>query len=141
MDLFSWLSLIVFALVVLYTFRRSRRPTLSQRLEELAKRLGVEPDYGRPETPKPDSGWGRGARPVPDIRREPMTAAIDSSSGRGAVDPIPAATRAAFPSRAARRLGIENASNLRRAVVLAAVLDRCPGLAPVSQRDTGHWNN
>jgi len=56
-------------------------------------------------------------------------------------DAIPLAKPAGFPSQAAQRLGIRNAGDLRRAVVLAAVLDQCPGLSSHAERSSGRWNN
>jgi len=140
-DLFSLLSLIVFGLIVLYTLRRSRRPTLSQKLEELAKRLGVEPEYGSREGPAADQPWGRSGRapvgqtaksgshsPEPHVLREfPATS--------------PMVSRETFPSRAARRLGVLEASDLRRAVILATVLEKCPGMSPHGDASAQRWRD
>lgn len=134
MDLFSLLSLIVFGLIVLYTLRRSRRPTLSQKLEELAKRLGVEPEYGSREGPAPDQPWGRSASPTAGAAAKPGGPAAPLASqpdtSRRSTEAAHPMGRDALPSRAARRLGVHDARDLRRAVVLAAVLDKCPGLSP-----------
>jgi hypothetical protein len=141
MDLFSLASLIAFILIAWYTFRRTRRPTLSQRLEELAKKLGVEPEYGSREAPA-EQPWGRSAPPA---SRTPTAASARSDAARhdtrpaqgpsfiepaGAAvrGPAAARTRGVFPSAAARKLGIHGRNDLRRAVVLATVLERCPGV-------------
>ena len=138
MDLFSLLSLIVFGLIVFYTLRRIRRPTLSQKLEELARRLGVEPEYGSREGPAPDQPWGRstgtragtraGAGVNPGVPPTPFTSKSDTP--RRSTDAFHPPLDDTFPSRAARRLGVHDARDLRRAVVLATVLDKCPGLSP-----------
>ena len=141
MDLFSLLSLIVFGLIVFYTLRRLQSPTLSQKLEALARRLGVDPEYGSGEGPAADQPWGRSGRAPVGQTAKSDSHSPEPPAHRESPATSPTLSRETFPSRAARRLGVHEANDLRCAVILATVLEKCPGMLPHGDASAQRWRD